>query len=298
MSEKKKFTIGEIAKICGITPRQLRYYDTAGIIKPSYRNPESGYRYYTEDQIELLIFLTDLKNIGISNESAQRLFVNRNMDQLVQELQINLAMVEQEINAALNRYKSIVNALVMNTRALSYLQGDEAISSDYKQFWISVVQFPRTKIIYKKYNVNWCNDISIDYLKHAVDLKQIATEERVSTIGNKMTIFHHGTLAQFGEAGCPRSGAIEIIREIEPGTPVSNPERIRYFGEFSAIFTIYVGDPSVKRHAYDILFKWAADHNLTVSDTAIEEYMVDSFTSTSRRHFVTKIYLPLEGSIV
>lgn len=298
MCDKKKFTIGEIAKICGITPRQLRYYDTAGIIKPSYRNPNSGYRYYTEDQIELLVFLTDLKNIGISNESAQRLFVNRNIDQLVQELQINLAMAEQEINTALNRYKSIVNALVMNTRALSYLQGDEAISSNYNQFWISVVQFPRTRVIYKKYHTDYRSDAGVDYLTHAVDLKRIASEAHVSTIGSKMTIFHHGALAQFREAGCPRSGCIEAIREIDPNASISNPETMRYFGEFSAISTIYVGDPSIKRHAYDILFKWAADHDLTVSDTAIEEHMVDSFTSASRRHFITKIYLPLEGSII
>ena len=139
MKRPKTYSIGAMARLCGISPRQLRYYDQIGLIKPKYRNPETGYRYYTEDQIELLFFLNELRNIGISNESIPRLFINRDVEQLVQELQLNLAMVEQEIQASLNRYHSIVNALVMNTRTLAYLTGQEAIdSSRYQHFWISV----------------------------------------------------------------------------------------------------------------------------------------------------------------
>ena len=56
----KTYTIGEMAKVCGISARQLRYYDQIGVIRPNYRNPDNGYRYYTEDQIELLFFLNEL----------------------------------------------------------------------------------------------------------------------------------------------------------------------------------------------------------------------------------------------
>ena len=63
--ENKIYTVGEIAKICNISASQLRYYDNIGVIKPSYRNPNNGYRYYTEEQIEQLIFLYDLKKIGV-----------------------------------------------------------------------------------------------------------------------------------------------------------------------------------------------------------------------------------------
>ena len=36
----KTYTIGEMAKICGISARQLRYYDQIGVIRPNYRNPD------------------------------------------------------------------------------------------------------------------------------------------------------------------------------------------------------------------------------------------------------------------
>ena len=82
----KKYTVSEVSGLCGISPRQLRYYDDAGLIKPKYRNPDNNYRYYTEDQIDLLLFMSDLKDIGISNESIQRVFKNRDVEHLVQEI--------------------------------------------------------------------------------------------------------------------------------------------------------------------------------------------------------------------
>ena len=51
-------TIGEVAKLDGITAKALRYYDAHNILKPAavdpatgYRLPATGYRYYTPDQM-------------------------------------------------------------------------------------------------------------------------------------------------------------------------------------------------------------------------------------------------------
>lgn len=297
MNDKKKYTVSEISNICGITPRQLRYYDSVGILQPNCRNPENGYRYYTEDQIEQLIFLTDLKNIGISNDSIHRLFVNRDVDQLVQELQINLTMVEQEIQDSLNHYRSLVNALVTNTRALSYLHGNEAINSEYGNFWISIIQIPKIKILYTRYATQWKEESHQAHLKKVIDLNTLATKGHIKTVGNRMTIFRHGALAQFGdESADAEAGMIEIAKEISSDDTQEYSEHIRTFGDFTALHTIYTGNPAHKRSAYDILFKWARDHNLSVSDTSIEEYMVDFFSAKNKDRFVTKIYLPLEGS--
>lgn len=48
------FSIGEFAKICGVHIKALRYYDSLGILPPAYVNPESGYRYYSFRQREVV----------------------------------------------------------------------------------------------------------------------------------------------------------------------------------------------------------------------------------------------------
>ena len=189
MNDIKLFTIGDMAKLCGISARQLRYYDQIGVIRPSYRNPSNGYRYYTQDQIEPLFFLKELKDLGISNDSVQRLFINRDVEQLVQELQINLHSVEQEIQAALARYRNIVNALVHNTKALAYLHGQEAIESAvYGQYWISITRIPPTKILFIRYENELDHNDRNDYINRVVDLMRLAESMHLKLGDSRMFI--------------------------------------------------------------------------------------------------------------
>ncbi len=45
-------TIGEFSNITGLTIKALRYYDRINILKPSYINEETGYRYYKRNQMQ------------------------------------------------------------------------------------------------------------------------------------------------------------------------------------------------------------------------------------------------------
>ena len=47
-------SIGEISKLTGAGIKSLRYYERINILKPAYVSPDTGYRYYTVDQIYLV----------------------------------------------------------------------------------------------------------------------------------------------------------------------------------------------------------------------------------------------------
>ena len=44
-------TIGEVAKVKQISIKALRYYEKIGILKPAYCDPDTGYRYYKNEQM-------------------------------------------------------------------------------------------------------------------------------------------------------------------------------------------------------------------------------------------------------
>ena len=46
-----KMQIKEFAKLCGVSVRTLHYYDETGILKPSYVDKNTGYRYYDETSL-------------------------------------------------------------------------------------------------------------------------------------------------------------------------------------------------------------------------------------------------------
>ncbi|MEG6523184.1 MerR family transcriptional regulator [Desulfotomaculum sp. 1211_IL3151] len=56
----KKFKIGELAELAGVSRRTIDYYTNLGLLKPE--RAESGYRYYTEDCLLLLKLIESMKN--------------------------------------------------------------------------------------------------------------------------------------------------------------------------------------------------------------------------------------------
>lgn len=291
----KTYTIGEMAKVCGISARQLRYYDQIGVIRPNYRNPDNGYRYYTEDQIELLFFLNELKKTGISNDSIQRLFINRNIEQLVQELQINLDQVEHEIQEAFTRYRNIVNTLVMNTKALAYINGQDAIDSEeYRQYWVSIIKIPEMKIVYQDYEKDIDHEDRNEYINRVVSLTQLADSMKIKTSDPKLYIREHADIDSLIERKIQTNGKYTFARQVL-GKEIPESNNIKQFGGRNAICTINIGPHATTIHeAYEIIKRWAHDHDTELSDTTIEEYMVDTFTSMDEERFVTRVIVPLK----
>lgn len=63
----KTYTIGEFAKLTGMTTRTLRFYDQKGLLKPAARN-DQGHRFYTEEDLLQLQKIMTLKLLDFTLE--------------------------------------------------------------------------------------------------------------------------------------------------------------------------------------------------------------------------------------
>jgi len=54
MSKENLLTIGEVAKLSGASIHSIRYYERIKVLTPAYTDPDTGYRYYSFDQLHLL----------------------------------------------------------------------------------------------------------------------------------------------------------------------------------------------------------------------------------------------------
>ena len=43
---ERKYTVGEVSRITGVSKDTLRFYDKIDLFKPKYVDPGNGYRYY------------------------------------------------------------------------------------------------------------------------------------------------------------------------------------------------------------------------------------------------------------
>ncbi len=65
--------IGEIAAFFDVSVKAIRVYEKRGILTPAYTDPETGYRYYSADQVQTLNALLELKSLGFSLAEIKRI---------------------------------------------------------------------------------------------------------------------------------------------------------------------------------------------------------------------------------
>jgi len=97
------FRIGEFSRIARVSGRLLRYYDSIGLLSPGRVDPETGYRYYTADQLGALNRILALKDLGLSlDEVAQLLKGEVSADEIrgmltLKQVELQRSLSEDEL---------------------------------------------------------------------------------------------------------------------------------------------------------------------------------------------------------
>lgn len=95
--EKNMFKIGEFSQISQVTVQTLRHYDEIGLLKPTYVDHITGYRYYSLDMLPRLNRILALKDVGLSlNEIGVMLQDDVSLEELQAILSMKLAELEAQ----------------------------------------------------------------------------------------------------------------------------------------------------------------------------------------------------------
>ena len=75
MEKDELLKISELADFFGTTPKALRLYEKKGIIIPSKVDSQTGYRYYSADQVKKLNVLVELQELGFSLNEIKKIMM-------------------------------------------------------------------------------------------------------------------------------------------------------------------------------------------------------------------------------
>jgi DNA-binding transcriptional MerR regulator len=112
-------TVKQLARMAGITPRTLHYYDEIGLLKPS-RVGANGYRYYSEDALLRLQQILLYRELDMPLEDIKQIMGRRDFD-VLSALQEH----KQELGKRVMRLERLI-ATVDHT--IDYLKGKKAMS--------------------------------------------------------------------------------------------------------------------------------------------------------------------------
>ncbi|MDN2454428.1 MerR family transcriptional regulator [Lactobacillus sp. UCMA15818] len=93
------FTIGQTAEMFGLSVQALRYYSKIGLLTPRYTNPNSGYRYYSYEQFNIIDRIKHLQHLGLSLNEIHDIYASPNqISDLKKYLVIQKKKVTEEID--------------------------------------------------------------------------------------------------------------------------------------------------------------------------------------------------------
>jgi len=108
------FTVKQLSKLAGITPRTLHHYDAIGLLKPSWVG-DNGYRYYEEEAVLRLQQILFYRELDLPLEDIKKIVGRRDFDVLGA-----LQSHKDALKAQVGRLDRLIQT-VDNT--ISYLKG-------------------------------------------------------------------------------------------------------------------------------------------------------------------------------
>ena len=101
--DENLFKMGEITKMLGVTRKTILVYEKMGLLTPAVKDEQSGYRYYTADNMTQIRSIRSLQALGLSlAEIANYYYDTENMDLYLERL--------MDLRAALDRNIQMLQA--------------------------------------------------------------------------------------------------------------------------------------------------------------------------------------------
>lgn len=114
------YTIGEFSKITGITVKALRHYHEIGLLAPGQVDPETGYRYYTQANIEKARAIRILRDLTFSLEEIKEVLQDcRDDADAVDYLQKKRSSIETQVEKLKTVSKDINRLIEVEREAAS-----------------------------------------------------------------------------------------------------------------------------------------------------------------------------------
>jgi DNA-binding transcriptional MerR regulator len=247
------YKIGEFSKLTKITVKMLRHYDQIGLLKPSYIDGWTNYRYYKFNQLPIAYKIVVLKDLGLSLDEIKNIIKREHdINPIIEKLNQKTDQVNREIkllHTKLGKIKSYIKILKEDTN----MKYDVIIKSVPEVIVASL----RKKIKgYEEFNTLY--PMMGEYMK----------EQKLTCLEPEycFTIYHEKEYK-------PTDIDVEICQAVTfPGKDSELVKFKKITGYDTVASTMHKGPYTTIGSAYNAVFTWIKENGYEIIDNAREVY--------------------------
>ena len=269
-------SIGEFSKICQVSTKTLRYYAEIGLILPNEINYENGYRYYSIEQLETMLFIKRLKSYNFSLEQIKVILQAEEFKD--EKLYLSLIEKRKEIDKQVHELNMILEEL--NNDILNLKQG-KSIMSYMENFDVKLVEIPNMNILYIRKMVQQ-HEFPLEYANCFGELLKHIEDNKLTMTSPPMVLFHSDEYSPFGldtEFAIPIKECVKGTRDFNPGL---------------CLKTVLNGSYSDLPSVYAKQLEYAEKEGYIAKDALFDVYVNDPTQVESENNLITEIYYPVK----
>ena len=273
MEDKKLFQIGDVARMFHISTGSLRHYEQAGLLKPEYIDQDTGYRYYSVRQFEILNTIRYLRALDMPLEQIDDFLKNRDIDviedklmkqkELVARKQRELAIIEQEIDHRLDQLRDAMNS------ELDVIQLKKVSSC---------------RIVWLKDSLRPKSYLDLEYAIRRLEENQTESVVFLGKVG--VGISKENLLA----GRFDQYDSVFLVLDAEDsyeGTVEQHPEEL-------CVSMCFCGSHKEAGAHYEKMMEYIEKHKMEVTGFSREITMIDYGITNNTDKFVTEILIPIK----
>ncbi|MBA2709636.1 MAG: MerR family transcriptional regulator [Tatlockia sp.] len=108
------YTVKQVSKLSGVSPRALRFYDEIGLLKPAFYG-DNNYRYYEQEQLLMLQQILFFRELGVPLNDIQQIIGSGDFDKII-SLQSHKSLLQSSLDKTVTLIKTI-------DKTISHLRG-------------------------------------------------------------------------------------------------------------------------------------------------------------------------------
>lgn len=266
------FQIGDVAKMFNLSVGTLRHYEKSGLLKPEYIDGDTGYRYYSTRQFEILNTIRYLRVLDMPLNQIADFLQNKDIDviedklikqkEIVIQKQHELAAIERKIEHRLKQLR-------------------DARSSELNK--IELVQMPACRIVWIQDSLKLKSYLDLEYSIRKLEEHQKESVVFLGKVGvgiskENLTARHfenYDLVFLVLDDEDTYEGNVEVL-------PEEICMRIRFCGSHNE-----------SEKYYEKLMEYIEEHKMKIAGFSREITIIDYGITNNTEKFVTEICIPV-----
>lgn len=261
------YQISQFSKISGLTVKALRYYDEQSMLKPSYRDKNTLYRYYDENDLKKAQLIRLLRSLDFSIlEIKEVLEMVNNEAALTYILQEKIANIQENILREKELIKKINSCL-----------SPDVTKTESQTYEIILEEIPATLVASIRFTGRYSE------IGEYIPVLFKAVQENVN--GAVINCYY--------DEECMELADMELCLPCQRQI-ATNTVNCKYLPAIKAVCTTHYGSHETLHFAYKALFNYVNEHSIDVITPFREIYekSCGMIFKGNPQNYVTKLLFP------